>query len=70
MYSTMALLKKEQAQSAGLDPSSYALIVQAINKLSDDDRAMLRSKFDIVYFLVTENLPSLFFVHNYDFLVM
>ena len=53
----MSLMKKQRAQSAGLGPSSYAPIAQAFNKLSDDERATLRVKFDIAYFLATENLP-------------
>ena len=45
------------SQSAGLGPSSYAPIAQAFNKLSDDEREKLRVKFDIAYFIATENLP-------------
>ncbi len=53
----MTLLKQQQSQSAGLGPSSYAPIAQAFTKLSDDEREKLRVKFDIAYFVATENLP-------------
>ena len=50
-------MKKQQSQSAGLGPSSYAPIAQAFNKLPDDEREKLRVKFDIAYFIAIENLP-------------
>ncbi len=53
----MSLLKQQRSQSAGLGPSSYAPIAQAFSKLSDDEKDKLRVKFDIAYFLATENLP-------------
>ncbi len=53
----MSLLKKQQSQFAGLGPSSYAPIARAFNKLPDDERAKLRVKFDIAYFIAIENLP-------------
>ena len=53
----MVLLKKQRSQSAGLGPSTYAPIAQAFSKLSDDERKRLRVKFDIAYFVATENLP-------------
>ena len=53
----MALLKKQRSQSAGLGPSTYAPIAQGFSKLSDDERKKLQVKFDISYFVATENLP-------------
>jgi hypothetical protein len=59
----MSLLEKQCAQSAGLGPASYAQsasyapIARAFNKLSYNERAKLRVKFDITYFVATENLP-------------
>ena len=55
----MSLLKKQHAESAKLGPSSYALITQAFNKLSDEERERekLRHKYDIAHFVATENLP-------------
>ena len=53
----MSLLEKQCAQSAGLGLSSYALTARAFNKLSYNERAKLRVKFDITYFVATENLP-------------
>lgn len=53
----MSLLKKQRAVSAGLGPSSYAPIAQALAKPDDDEREKLRVKFDIAYFVASENLP-------------
>ena len=54
---SMSLLKKKQAESAGLGPSGYAPIAQAFNKLPDGEREKLKLKFDIANFVATENLP-------------
>ena len=51
----MSLLKEEQAQSHGEDPSSYAPIAKAL-QIPDDGFAKLQKKFDIVYFVATEKL--------------
>ena len=56
----MSLLKKQCSQSAGLGYSSYILIAQAFNKLPDADgcrEGAVTVKFDITYFVATENLP-------------
>ena len=56
----MSLSKKQCSQSAGLGYSSYIPIAQAFNKLSDADRCRegaVTVKFDITYFVATENLP-------------
>lgn len=53
----MLLLKKQHAKSAGLPPSSYDPIAQALNKLSDDERVKLQLKFDIAHFVATQKLP-------------
>ena len=52
----MELLKKQHSQSAGLRPLTYAPIAKAFSKLSDVERKRLRVKFDITYFIATENL--------------
>ena len=52
-----SLLAKQHSQSAGLGPSSYTPIAQAFNKLLEDERGKLCVKFDIAYFVATENLP-------------
>ena len=36
--------------------SSYAPIARALHRLSDEERARLRRKFDIAYFVATEKL--------------
>ena len=51
----MELLKKQHLQSAGLGPSTYAPIAQSFSTLSDDERKRLQVKFDIAYFVATEN---------------
>ena len=53
----MSLLKQQHAGTAGLGPLAYAPIAQAFNNLSDDEREKLHIKFDIAYFVATENLP-------------
>ena len=49
----MLLLRKSQAQSKGLDASSYAPIAKALNQMSKGDRKTLRVKFDIAHFVTT-----------------
>lgn len=52
----MTLLKKDQAQSHGEGPSSYAPIAKALQQIPDDGLAKLQKKFDIAYFVATEKL--------------
>ena len=52
----MMLLKKEQSQSSGLGPSSYAPIAKALTVLPEGNKASLRVKFDIAHFVATEKL--------------
>ena len=52
----MMLFKKDQAQSKGLDTSSYAPIAKALHELSEDARSTLRIKFDIAYFVASQKL--------------
>ena len=52
----MHLLNKHQADKAGLGPSSYSQIAQAFSNLSEEEREKLRVKFDIAYFVASENL--------------
>lgn len=52
----MLLLRKSQAQSKGLDASSYAPIAKALNQMSEGDRKTLRVKFDIAHFVATQHL--------------
>ena len=56
---TMNLLRKEQAQPQGASVASYAPIAQSLNTLSEDERRMLRTKFDITYFVATEHFAYL-----------
>ena len=53
----MHLLKIQHAKIDGLGPSSYSQIVHAFTKLSEEERDKLRVKFDISYFVASENLP-------------
>ena len=53
----MHLLKKKQATSAGLSPSNYSQIAQVFSRLSEEERERLRIKFNIAYFVATQNLP-------------
>ena len=53
---SMMLLKKEQAQSKGLDPTSYAPIARALSRVSEEERARLKRKFDVAYFVANEKL--------------
>ena len=59
----MSLLKKQRALSAGLGPSSYARIARAFAKPSEEERDKLRAKFDIAYFVASENLPFTKYPH-------
>ena len=56
---SISLLKKKQAEPAGLGPSVYAPIARAFNKLPDGEKEKLKLKFDIANFVATENLPLL-----------
>ena len=53
---SMMLLKKEQARSKGLDPTSYAPIARALSRVSEEERARLKRKFDVAYFVANEKL--------------
>ena len=52
----MNLLKREQAKASNAPTCSYALIVQALSKISEREREQLRRKFDIAYHLVIKKL--------------
>lgn len=52
----MMLLKKSQAQSKGLDASTYAPIAKALLEMSEGDKKTLRVKFDIAHFVATQKL--------------
>ena len=52
----MMLLKKEQARSKGLDPTSYAPIARALSRVSEEERAWLKRKFDVAYFVANKKL--------------
>ena len=52
----MSLLMKERASSCGQGSLSYAPIVQALNTLSDTEKARLKHKFDIAYLVATESI--------------
>ena len=53
----MLLLKKEQAVAQGQSAASCAPIVRALTTLPDDERAKLRKKFNIAYFVAMESMP-------------
>ena len=53
---SMILLKKEQARSKGLDATSYAPIAMALSRVSEEERARLKRKFDVAYFVANEKL--------------
>ena len=55
----MMLLNREKSKAQGLTVSSYAPIARALHKLSNEERARLRRKFDIAYFVATEKLSFL-----------
>ncbi len=52
----MNLHKKEQAQAQGASVASYAPIARTLTSLPEDERKRLRAKFDIAYFVATEQL--------------
>lgn len=52
----MNLLKREHARASGSDPTSYAPIARALNRISDSEKDQLRHKFDIAYFTATEKI--------------
>ena len=52
----MNLLRREQARAQGASVATYAPIAQSLNSLSEDERRKLRAKFDIAYFVATEQL--------------
>ena len=53
----MTLFKREQAKASGVSPMTKTPIANALHRLSDDEKAKLEIKFDIAYFIATENLP-------------
>ena len=52
----MNLLRREQARTQGASVATYAPFAQSLNSLSEDERRKLRAKFDIAYFVATEQL--------------
>lgn len=52
----MNLLRRKQAQARSVSVATYAPIVQSLNTMSEDERRKLRAKFDIAYFVATEQL--------------
>ena len=52
----MSLRLREQATARGECSSSYAPIAAALTTMSDEDRAILRRKFDITYVMAREKL--------------
>ena len=52
----MTLLKREHARKSGSDPTSYAPIARALNRISDAEKDQLRHKFDIAYFMAIEKI--------------
>ena len=48
--------KKAQADYHSLDACSYAPIAQSLHTLSDDELAKLKMKFDVAYFVASEQL--------------
>ena len=55
----MSLLIKEHATCYGQGPLSYASIVQALNTLSDCEKARLKHKFDVAYLVAMESMSFL-----------
>ena len=53
----VTLFKREQAKASGVSPMTNTPIANALHRLSDDEKAKLEKKFDIAYFIATENLP-------------
>ena len=52
----MNLHRRELARSKGLSATAYAPIAQALSTLPEDDKKKLRRKFDIAYFVASEQL--------------
>ena len=52
----MNLLRREQAQARSVSVATYAPIAQSLNTMSEDERRKLKAKFDIAYFVATEQL--------------
>ena len=52
----MTLLKREHARMSGRDPTSYAPIARALNRVSEAEKDQLRHKFDIAYFMAIEKI--------------
>ena len=52
----MNLLRKEEAQSTGVDITTYMPIVQSLSSISEQECQKLRIKFYIAYFIATEQL--------------
>ena len=53
---SMMLLKREQARSKGLDPTSYAPIARALSRVSEEERVRLKRKLDVACFVANEKL--------------
>ena len=53
----MSIFKKKRAAAAGVSPLVFSPITRSLNKLSNDERAKLKVKFDNAYFVATERLP-------------
>jgi hypothetical protein len=53
----ISLLRKRNAEAAGLDSLSSTPIAKAFNNLADEQREKIRVKFDIAHFVATANLP-------------
>ena len=52
----MNIPKKEAAKEQGASATSYAPIAQSLSRISDSERENLRRKFEIAYFIATEQL--------------
>ena len=52
----MNLLKRENAQAQGACVATYTPITQSLHSLSDDERKRLKAKFDVAYFVATEQM--------------
>ena len=52
----MDLHRRELARWKGLGTTSYSPIAQALSTLPEDNKKKLRMKFDIAYFVATEQL--------------
>lgn len=49
-------MSRPSAQTSGVDDTMYMLIVQSLSSISEQERQKLRIKFNIVYFIATEQL--------------